>query len=148
VDDNRFSTSGFCHAPLHPITLDEDGDPIDVNIVKPVGAVSGASGGAPAGKKVWPKTLHLFRKALTETAINSGVAYRIPSGPAVMAVKADDARAQYIAAYPHGGTASKDPEARKEAASASWRRHYKAATEGEFAGYRSEDEEDWLWDAV
>jgi hypothetical protein len=126
---------------LYTFGHDEDGDAIDVNIIKPVGAADDASS---SGKRVWPKSLKLFRRALTEVTINSGVAYQIPQGPTVRSVKVDDVRKQYAAAYPHNG----DGERRK-AIHISWRRHFDAAVGNDLIGCRNDGQDTtWMWDAT
>ena len=125
---------------LHNFGVDEDGDPIDVNVIKPAG---GGIGGADPRKRLWPPSLTVFRNALNEVAINSSVAYQIPQGPAVRAVKVADVRKQYTAVYPHDGTSD-----RKRAADQSWRRHFKQAVDSELVGYRTDGAEDWMWNAT
>ena len=125
---------------LHSFGVDDDGDPIDVNVIKPAG---GGIGEAGPRKRVWPPALTVFRNALNEVAINSSVAYQIPQGPAVRAVKVADVRKQYTVAYPHDGTGD-----RKKAADQRWRRHFKQAVDSELVGYRTDGAEDWMWNAT
>jgi 5S rRNA maturation endonuclease (ribonuclease M5) len=124
---------------LHSFGEDEDGDPIDVNVIKPLGGISGD----PSAKKTWPAKLSLLRNALNEVTINTGVEYRIPQGPAVRAVRVADVRKQYTAAYPHDGEGD-----RQKIADQAWRRHFRKAVDEGLAGYRNDGAEDWMWNAV
>ena len=124
---------------LHSFGEDEDGDPIDVNVIKPLGGISGD----PSTKRTWPVTLSLLRNALSEVAINAAVEYRIPQGPAVRSVKVADVRKQYTAAYQHDGNGD-----RKKAIDTSWRRHFRKAVDEGLLGYRHDGTEGWIWNAT
>jgi hypothetical protein len=131
---------------LHMFGEDEDGDPVDVNVVQPL-----AIGDRFAGKeRTWPRKLTTLRNALNEVLISSGVEYQIPLGPMVRRAKVSDLRDQYIKTCPYNG--SNGDEGRAKAVETSWKRHFKDATDMGLMAYQHSGawnkETGWVWDAT
>jgi hypothetical protein len=72
-----------------------------------------------AEARQWPRTLTVFRNALTEAVLASGVEYKIPDGPRVKAAALGDIRdafyRTYIADHEPGITAEQRQDSKKKA---------------------------------
>lgn len=112
---------------VHEFGLDEDGDPITVNIVSP----EEVQAEAPRRTGKWTRGLRFVHEAITEAILSNGRDHRVSgSGPIVKATTVQAARTIHNRRYVSDGDGDRNAAERQ-----AWGRNFKAAqTAGLIAG--------------
>lgn len=117
--------------------LDEDGDPITVNIVEPVEGVQSSDS---LRKSKWSKGLRLVRDCIDAALIDHGTDYQIEQGPMVRAVTVLNARQAHNERYVSNGDGDRNEAERK-----AWARNFKAARDAGLIGAEAKAGQEWIW---
>lgn len=124
---------------VHEFGVDEDGDPVTVNIVSD--EVISPVPSELKSRNRWPKGLKLVHEAIAAALIDSGAEHRIAgSGPSVRAVEVHAARANHNQRYVSSGDGN-----RAEAERKAWTRNFKAARQGDLIGGETIDGKELIW---
>ncbi|WOH47653.1 AAA family ATPase [Bradyrhizobium sp. sBnM-33] len=121
---------------VHDFGVDDDGDPITVNIV------SSEEVSPQAGKRAggWSKGQRLVRDCLNEALMDAGTDYQIPGGPIVRAVAVKAVRALHNTRYVSNGDGDRNEAERK-----AWSRNFKTAREAGLIGGEAKGGQEWIW---
>jgi AAA domain len=121
---------------VHEFGMDEDGQPITVNIVSPDEVES-----RPAkGRDRWTKGLRLVRDCVEAALIEAGAEHAITNGPIVRAVPVQTARAIHASRYVSDGEGDRNAAERK-----AWSRNFKAARDAGLIGGEAKGGQEWIW---
>ncbi|WP_338821433.1 AAA family ATPase [Bradyrhizobium septentrionale] len=121
---------------MHEFGLDEDGDPITVNVV----STDDVEAQAAKVRDKWTKGLRLVRDCVDAALIDTGVDHTIPGGPVVRAVAVQAARKIHNARYVSNGEGDRSEAERK-----AWARNFKAAQEAGLIGGEAKNGQEWIW---
>jgi hypothetical protein len=122
---------------VHTFGVDEDGDPITVNVV----SSETPSQSAVVSRTRWPKGLKLVHEAITAALIDDGADYRISgNGPLVRAVEVQAARSIHDQRYVSNGDGN-----RAEAERKAWARNFKGARQGDLIGGETTNGKEMIW---
>jgi hypothetical protein len=118
--------------------IDEDGDPVTVNIVSPE-EVSVQS--EQKGKAGWPRGLKLVHDAVAEAVISQGAPHRLGGdGPTVRAVTVASARQIHSQRYVSNGDGDRGAAERK-----AWQRNFKEARDRDLISGANVAGTDLIW---
>lgn len=122
---------------VHEFGLDEDGDPITVNIVSPEDVQ-----GEPARRaSKWTKGLKLVHDAITEAILSGGQDHQVcGTGPTVKAVSVQQARAIHNQRYVSNGEGERFEAERK-----AWTRNFKQARDLNLVGGELKEGQELIW---
>ncbi|MBR0764216.1 AAA family ATPase [Bradyrhizobium japonicum] len=122
---------------VHEFGLDEDGDPITVNIVSPEDITAEPTRRASK----WTKGLKLVHDAITEAILSSGQDHQVcGTGPIVKAVSVQQARAIHNQRYVSNGEGDRFEAERK-----AWTRNFKQARELNLLGGELREGQELIW---
>lgn len=122
---------------VHEFGLDEDGDPITVNIVSPEDVQAEPT---RRGSK-WTKGLKLVHEAISEAILQAGLDHRIAGdGPAIKAVPVGIARAIHNQRYVSNGEGDRFEAERK-----AWTRNFKQARDLNLIGGELQEGQELIW---
>lgn len=123
---------------VHEFGLDEDGDPVTVNIVSSA-EVSVQS--APKLRDRWPKGLKLVHDAITGALLDAGRQHQVNGdGPMVMAASVSAARSIHNQRFVSSGDGDRDAAERQ-----AWKRNFAKARQSDLIGAETSSGEELVW---
>lgn len=121
---------------VHHFGVDDDGDPITVNII----SRDTVEAQSKPQNQSWSKGLRFVRTCIDEALINEGVDHKIERGPMVRAVTLASARAIHLDRYVSNGDGN-----RAEAERKAWARNFKSARENGLIGAENVAGNELIW---
>jgi AAA domain len=123
----------------HSFGVDEDGDPITVNVVS--SETVDASQSRANGSRPWPKGMKLVHEAITGALIDKGADHRVGGdGSMVRAVNVMAARSIHLQRYVSAGEGDREAAERQ-----AWRRNFSKARQSDLIGAETSNGQELVW---